>query len=268
MCGLYYGASVSNRCSAMLRSVFPLHCFLVVFLSLPLFGGDVGDCVWGGSNEATSYSPTFFPGMAGVTLAQYQSPMNLGAPQPTIPVQATPQTQAVNVPQANIPTITIPTGPVGSVGQPATFPGAIAQVSPGVEIVYVMPSSLPSKAEICVDGVKTIPASETKVVPANTPGAIPVALKTVMVRKPKVEYHWTYDRVETKTETLVQVVNPRTNRVVRTYCQEDSERTMLPWLHRREVTTYETMEAKVAVPVSIAPSASSTANTIILGGVP
>jgi hypothetical protein len=137
-----------------------------------------------------------------------------------------------------------------------------------VEIVYVMPSSLPSQAEICVDGVRTIPAAETKVVPANTPGAIPVALRTVMVRKPKVEYHWTYGRVETKTETLVQVVNPRTQRVVRTYCQEDSEHTILPWLHRREVKTYETVEAKVAVPVSVVPSASSTVNTVILGGLP
>ena len=251
----------------MFRPVFPMLCIFVGYLCLPVFG-DVSDCIWGGSNEETSYSPIFCPGVSGVTLAQYKSPMNLGAPPPAIPVQATPQTQAVNVPQASIPTVTIPAGPVGSVGQPATFSGAVAEVPPGMEIVYIMPSSLPSNAEICVDGVKTIPAAEAKVVPAHMPGAIPVALKTVMVRRPKTEYHWTYGRVETKTETLVQVVDPRTQRVVRTYCQEDSERTMLPWLHRREVTTYETVEAKVAVPVSVAPSASSTMNTVILGGLP
>jgi hypothetical protein len=205
--------------------------------------------------------------MGGITLAQHQPPMNLGAPQPAISVQATPHTQAVSVPQANIPTITIPAGPVGSVGQPATFHGAVAHTPSGAEIVYIMPTSLPSDAVICVDGTKTIPASEAKIVPANTPGAIPVALKTVMVRRPKVEYHWTYAPIVTKTETLVQVVDPRTGRIIRTYCQEDSERTMLPWLHRREVITYETVEAKVGVPVSVAPSVSSSVNTQVRGGV-
>lgn len=251
----------------MFRLVFSLFLFSVLCVSLPVLG-DLSDCVWGGGNEETSYSSTYVPGMGGVTLAQYQPPMNLGAPQPAIPVQATSQTQAVNVPQANIPTITIPTGPVGSVGQPATFPGAVAQMPPGTEIVYVMPSSLPSNAEICVSGIKTIPAAETKVVPANTPGAIPVALKTVTVRKPKVEYYWTYAPITTKTETLVQVVDPRTGRVVRTYCKENSEHTMLPWLHRREVITYETVNAKVGTPVSIAPSASSVTGTYIQGGLP
>ena len=208
--------------------------------------------------------------MGGVTLAQYQQPaqMNLGAPPPAIPVQATPQTQPVNVPQANIPTITIPTGPVGSVGQPATFHGAMPLAPPGTEIVYIMPASLPSEAVICVDGTKTIPAAESKVVPAGTPGAIPVALKTVMVRKPKVEYRWAYAPVETRTETLVQVVDSRSGRVVRSYCKEDSERPMLPWLHRREIVTYETVEAKVGVPVSVAPSVSSSVNTAVLGELP
>jgi len=235
----------------------------------------MSDCVWGGSNEETSYSPFFVPGMGGETLAQYQPPMNLGSPQPaaqsvvSLPVQPTPHTQSINVPQANIPTVTIPAGPVGSVGQPATLPGTPLQAAPpGAEIVYIMPSSIPSSAEICVDGVKTIPATEAKVVPAGTPGAIPVALKTVTVRRPKVEYHWTYSPIVNKTETLVQVVNPRTGKVARTYCQEDSSRTLLPWLHRREVITYEVVEAKIAVPVSMAPSVSSATNTVILGGLP
>jgi hypothetical protein len=235
----------------------------------PLVFGDLSDCLWGGSNEETSYAPAYLPGMDGVTLAQYQpSPSNLGAPQPAIPVQATPGTQAVNVPQANIPTITIPAGPVGSVGQPATSSGAVLQAPPGTEIVYIMPASLPSNAVICVDGTQTIPAAEAKVVPANTPGAVPVALKTVTVRRPKTEYCWTYAPVETKTETLVKVVDPRSGQVLRTYCREDSERTALPWLHRREVITYETVEAKVGVPVSVLPSVSSATNTVILGGNP
>jgi hypothetical protein len=205
--------------------------------------------------------------MSGVSLTQFQHPsMNLGAPPPGIPVQATPHTQAVHVPQANIPTITIPAGQVGSVGQPATFPRATQQAPHGAEIVYIMPSSIPSQAVICVDGVKTIPASEVKVVPATTPGAIPVALKTVTVRRPKIEYCWVYAPIVTRREVLVHVVDPRTGRVIRSFCREETESTKLPWLHRREVMTYETIEAKVAVPVSLAPSAASATNTLIRGG--
>ena len=207
--------------------------------------------------------------MSGVSLTQYQHPStNLGAPQPAIPVQATPHTQAGSVPQANIPTITIPAGQVGSVGQPATFPGTVVQAPSGAEIVYIMPSSIPSEAVICIDGTKTTPAREVKIVPANTPGAIPAMLRTVTVRRPKVEYHWTYSPVVTRRETLVQVVDSRSGRVVQTYCEEETQRTMLPWLHRREVVTYETVEAQVAVPVSLAPSAASATDTVIRGGLP
>jgi len=252
----------------MCRFVFPPFFFCLLCVPPPVFG-DLNDHLWGGKNQETSYSPTFVPGMGDVTLAQFQHPSaNLGAPPPAIPVQATPGTQAVSVPQANIPTITIPAGPVGSVGQPATFSGTVQQALPGAEIVYIMPTALSSQAEICVDGTKTIPAAEVQIVSANTPGAIPVALKTVTVRRPKVEYHWTYAPIETKTETLVQVVNPRTGRVVRTYCQEETQRTTLPWLHRRVVISYETVEAKIGVPVSLEPSAASVTNALIHGGLP
>jgi len=252
----------------MFRLVFPLFCVCLLYAALPVFG-DLRDHIWGGRNQETSYSPTFVPAMSGVSLAQFQHPsMNLGAPQPAIPVQASPHTQAVTVPQAHLPTITIPAGQVGSVGQPATFPGAVTQTPHGAEIVFVMPSSLPSNAVICVDGVKTIPATEVRVVPAHTPGAIPVALRTVTVRRPKVEHHWTYAPIVARRETLVHVVDPRTGRVVQSFCQEESARTVLPWLYRREVVTYETIEAKVAIPVSLTPSAASTTNTVIRGGLP
>jgi hypothetical protein len=131
-----------------------------------------------------------------------------------------------------------------------------------------MPSAISSNAVICVDGTQTIPATEVKIVPANTPGAIPAALKTVTVRRPKVEHHWTYAPIVTRRETLINVVDPRSGRVVRTFCQEDTHRTALPWLHRREVITYETIEAKVAVPVSLVPSAASATETFIRGGLP
>ena len=252
----------------MFRVIFPLFFFCILCISPPVWG-DLSDCIWGGANQETTYSPTFVPEISGVSLAQYQHPsMNLGAPQPAIPVQATPFTQSVNVPQANLPTITIPAGQVGSPGQPATFPGLVPQAPLGVEIVYILRPSAPSHAVIYLDGVQTIPATEAKVVPAGTPGAIPVALKTVTVRRPKVEYHWTYAPVVTKRETPVQVVDPRTGRVVRTFSREDVESTALPWLHRREVITYETVEAKVAVPVSLAPSAGSATHTLIYEGMP
>ena len=242
--------------------------FCIACVPKPVFG-DFGDHMWGGRNQETSYSPTFVPGMGGVALTQHQHPsMNLGTPQPAIPVQATPHTQAVTVPQANIPTITIPAGQVGSVGRPATTPGTLSQAPAGAEIVYILPSSVSSHAVICVDGVQTIPATEVKIVSATTPGAIPVALRTVTVRRPKVEHHWTYAPVVTKKETLVHVVDPRSGRVVRTFCQEEATSTTLPWLHRREVITYETVEAKVAVPVSLSPSAASATNTSIHGGLP
>jgi len=252
----------------MFRPLFFLFFPCLLSFSVPVWG-DFNDCLWGGKNQETVYSPLYMPGMGEIELVQYQQPTtNLGAPQPAIPVQATPGTRAVDVPQATIPTITIPTGPVGAVGQPATFPGTTVQAPPGAEIVYILPSSQPTQTVICVDGQKTIPAAEVRVVSSNTPGAVPVALKTVTVRRPKTEYHWTYAPIVNTTETMVHLVDPRTGRVVRSFCQENTQSSQLPWLHRREVITYETVEAKVAVPVSLSPSTSSAVNTYIHGGLP
>jgi hypothetical protein len=235
----------------------------------PAFGAGF-DCLWGGSNEETGYTTPYVPGMGGVTLAQLPPPpINLGAPPPgqqtTLPVQAMSNTQALSVPQATIPTITVPTGPVGAVGQPATQPAVVnlPQLPPGTEIVYVLPGEVVQ--EECINGVPGTPAAAAKVVPAGTPGAVPVAVKTVNVLKPKVEYRWTYSPIRTKTETLVKVVHPKTGKVVRTYCQTDEEKSTLPWLHREEVISYETVTAKVGMPVSLAPSAAATANTLIRG---
>jgi hypothetical protein len=250
--------------------------FILIILIItvcPVFGG-VFDCLWGGSNEETTYTPSYVPGMGGVTLSQPpQPPINLGAPPPgqpitnqatnQIPVQATPNTQATLVPQATIPTITVPAGAVGSVGRPATQPNIanLPQLPPGTEIMYVIPG-VPA-AEECIDGVRGIPATAANAVPPGTPGAIPVAVKTISVLKPKIEYHWTYSPIQTKTETLVNVVHPRTGKVIRTYCQTDEKASTLPWLHRKEVVSYETVTAKVGMPVSLAPSASTTTNTVI-----
>lgn len=249
---------------------------IITITVCPVFGG-VFDCLWGGVNEETSYTPSYFSGMGGVTLSQSpppQPPINFGAPPPTqqavspatnqiIPVQPTPQTQATSVPQATIPTITVPVGPVGSVGNPATQPVAanVSPLPPGAEIVYVMPNT-PAQEE-CLDGVRGIPATAANVVPPGTPGAIPVAVKTVTVLKPKIEYRWTFSPMRTQTETLVKVVHPKTGKVLRTYCQTEEETSVLPCLHRKEIVSYETVTAKVGTPVSLAPSAITTTNTVI-----
>lgn len=239
---------------------------VVVFVARSAAASTLGDCFWGGSNEETSYTRSFVPGMGGVTLAQVAPPpMNLGAPPAGIPVQATPNTQSMTVPQTNIPTITVPTGPIGTVGQPATHPGAAGavthpQMPPGTEIVYVVPVT-PQDGERCLDGTKGIPAKATKIVPAGTPGAIPVAVRTMTVIKPKVTHEWSYSRIRTRTETLVKVVDPRTGQVVRTYCKNDEEKSGLAWPHRKEVVKYERVNVKVATPVSINPAAAGTAAT-------
>jgi hypothetical protein len=236
-------------------------------LSSSVLGG-VFDCFWGGSNEETDYTAPYLRGMGGVTLSQLPTPpLNLGAPptgqQTALPVQATPNTQTTLVPQATIPTITVPAGPVGTVGRPATQPENLnpQQLPPGTEIIYVIPGK--QADEECIAGFQGTPLNAAKVVPAGTPGAIPVTIRTTNVIKQKIEYRWTYSPIRTKTETLVKVVNPRTGKVVRSFCQTDEEKSALPWLHREEVVSYETVPAKIGTPVSLTPSAATTTNTVI-----
>ena len=247
------------RLPVMFRFAFPLLFFCLLCISTPVWG-DLHHRIWGGSNQTTTYSHGFVPAL------HQPAQMNLGAPPPAIPVQATHATQAIDVPQASIPTITIPAGPVGSVGRPATFPAMMPQAPPGAEIVFVLPASNPANTVINIDGQQGVPATEARVVPPHTPGAVPVILKTVTVQQPRVEYQWTYAPIVSRTETVVNVVCPRTHRIVQTFTHEDTASTLLPWLHRREVITYETVEVRVAVPVSMAPASSSAVNTFIHGG--
>ncbi len=223
------------------------------------------DWIWGGPNEETAYSAPYLRGVNRVSLDDVASPnMNLGAPERGISVYPSQTVPGTVVPQANIPTITVPQGPVGSPGQPATSPYAttLPQAPPGTEIVYVLPvAKTDEMGPQCVDGVRRTPARSTQIVPPGTPGAIPVAVKTMTVVRPKVEYHWSYSPMRTTTETTVNVVDRRTGRVVRTYCKEDEEKSLLPWPHRKEVVTYETITARVGVPVSLPNVTSGHAQT-------
>jgi len=223
----------------------------LILSSSPAFAA-ICDFLWGGGNEATAYTTPYLPGMGGVSLANAPSPpMNLGAPDTRIPVQATPTTQPLFVQQSNIPTLTVPSGPVGAVGQPATSSVAGATLSslpPGTELMYILPpKEIPP--EHCPSQQGT-PAVAAQVVPPTTPGAIPVAVRNMTVTRPKTDYEWTYAPMTEKTETLVKVVDKRTGRVLRTYCETDERRSLLPWPHRKEVVSYEQVTVQVATPLS------------------
>ncbi len=228
--------------------------FSVFLLTTSSTFGAFGDCLWGGGNESTAYTPPYYPGMGGVTLANAPSPpMNLGAPDSGIPIQGTPTTQPLVVQQANIPTIptiTVPTGPVGAVGQPATSPVATAtlpNLPPGSELMYILPpKEIP--AEQC--SPPGTPAVAVQVVSPTTPGAIPVAVRSMTVTRPKIDYEWTYAPITETTETLVKVVDPRTGKTLRTYCETDERRSTLPWPHRKEVVSYEQVTVQIATPLS------------------
>jgi hypothetical protein len=236
----------------------------VLFFICPAsYGGGIGDCLWGGSNEETAYTVPFV--QSGNSLVQAnQPPMNIGAPVPSIPVQATPATRATLIPQANIPTISPITGNVGSIGQPAT--GIITtpqnqqnQISntktnyTGTEILYVLPSTSTSATnanDICIEGDHGSPAVSAAVVAAGTPGAIPVAVKTITAYRPRVEYRLKFAPIKQKSETLVRVIDPRTKRIIRTYCRNDEQQvTNLPVLHWEEVIGYENVTVKIGTPV-------------------
>ena len=237
--------------STALRNIFSPLFFVVAFFSATATFGALCDFFWGGGNQATAYTAPYYPGKGGVSLANVPSPpMNLGAPDGGIPVQATPTTQSQLVQQANIPTITVPSGPVGTVGQPATSPLATTTLSslpPGSELMYILPpKEIPPEHRLS----KGTPAVAVQVVPPTTPGAIPVAVKTMTVTRPKVDYEWTYAPIDESTETLVKVVDPRTGRVLRTYSETDKHRSLLPWPHRKEVITYEQVSVQVATPLS------------------
>ncbi len=88
------------------------------------------------------------------------------------------------------------------------------------------------------------------------------------VRRPKVERRLSYSPITTKTETLVKVVDPRTGRVVRTYCNNDENTSTLPWLHVKETVTYEIVTVKVGTPISLTPVASTSRNSVIHGNEP
>ncbi|MDR1479710.1 MAG: hypothetical protein LBJ00_12315 [Planctomycetaceae bacterium] len=251
--------------------------FLVFFFACGESYGGIWDCFWGGANEETAYTTPLVH--SGTSLAQTnQPPMNIGAPLPSIPIQATPATRATLVPQPNIPTISPITGNVGTIGQPAAnsafgntalppqnpafapqtqfnnqpIPNntALAGNRGNVEILYVLPSNSPD-ADVCIGGEQGTPAVASRVVAAGTPGAIPVVIQTITAYKPRVEYRLRFAPMKQKTETLVNVIDPRTRRVVKSYCQTGERQiTTYPVVHWEEVVGYEAVTVKMGTPVN------------------
>jgi hypothetical protein len=258
-------------------------------ICLDCYSDSLGDCLWGGSNEETAYTTPFI--QSGTTLTQAnRPPMNIGAPVPSIQVQATPSTRDTIVPQANIPTISPITGAVGSIGQPASgvitshpsqlnYQGTnrtIGNVGDSrTEILYVIPSDAKSSAEVYIDGNLNQAAALSNVVPPGTPGAIPVQLKTVTAYKPRIEYKLRLSPIKQKKETLVNVVDPRTRRIVKKYYQTHEQQiTNLPVLHWEEIINYETITVKIGIPIkqnypqNYSPNVSPTYNSPIQNNQP
>jgi hypothetical protein len=256
------GKAVFARLNQLILKLI-LILFVQFFICSNCYSDGIGDCLWGGSNEETAYTVPFV--QSGTTLTQAnRPPMNIGAPAPSIPIQATPSTRATIVPQANVPTVSPVTGSVGSVGQPATsvitsqpvqfnYQGSsrtAGNVSEsGVEILYVIPSD--NKAsEVYIDGDLNRAAALSNVVPSGTPGAIPVQVKTVTAYKPRLSYKLRFTPIIQKKETLVNVFDPRTKRIIKRYYQtQEQQITNAPILHWEEIIDYESVTVKMGIPI-------------------
>ncbi len=139
-------------------------------------------------------------------------------------------------------------GLIGSVNQPATLetwtgggghPG-------GAQILYAIPTATPEADPLRPNDRIAVAAD---LVPAGTPGAIPVAVQHRTAYRPESEFEWTFDWTTNTHLTKVNVVNPRTGRVVRSFYHQEEVRSLLPWLHRKETVTYQPVSVPVATPI-------------------
>ncbi|MDR3109451.1 MAG: hypothetical protein LBU65_07165 [Planctomycetaceae bacterium] len=217
----------------------------VFVFSLPLRGFALDfPCLWGGKNEETTYAAPYMPVMgSGVANTDAPHPgVNRNAPRDSIAVQNTPY-GTIQVPQ-NYPANQQPANAlVGTVNNPATTP--FANSSGASQTLYVIPGH--AEADPLRPNSRMAVASE--VVPAGTPGAIPVSVRNQNVLQPESEWKWTFARTTNTHLRRIEVVNPRTGRVVRTYYEQEEVRSLLPWLHQKEIVHYNQVIVPVATPV-------------------
>ena len=209
----------------------------------PVFGLDF-PCLWGGKNEETTYAAPYLPVM-GTGSARTDAPhpgVNRNAPRDSIPVQNTPY-GTIHVPQERMSGQPAD-GAVGTVNQPATVPMPLT--NNGSQTIYVIPERGepdPLRPNSCV-------AVASEVVPAGTPGAVPVNVQQRTVLKPESEWSWTFDWTTNVQLRRVDVINPRTGRVIRSYYRQEEVRSLLPWLHQKETVHFRPTTVPVATPVN------------------
>ncbi len=273
----------------MRQRVFAIMLVLSCSSPLSVRAQAICDIFWGGSHAETAYSPPYVRNVSPLALQDVASPnMNLGAPQQAIPVvpsaiaPGTVVAQTGTVSSSGIAATGLAQGPVGFPGQPATNSVtaafsqdihaqnvlALPNMTLNTEIVYVLPNppirtaSFPTTDGLPPSGKQRVLSQSAEIVPPNTPGAIPVALKTVSALRPKIESHWKYTPLTNTVETTVQVVD-RAGRIVKTFKKESEERTLLPWPHRQETVSYERVTVKVAVPLPSPHTTSNHTQTVI-----
>lgn len=226
----------------------------VLIFTSPIFAGN-GNILFGGPNEAASYSVPSYPGMGTTLLAQARGGSD------TIPVQSTPYGM-IDVTQAQIPGMPTAAGKVGSVGHPATSPHALLMdhLPPDTVVKFVRPLSSENANENSNVVMRAAPnitnnnrLTKWEIVPEGTPGAIPVAVRSETVLRPVTSTQCVFAPVVQTQQKEVRVVNPRTGRVVKTYMKnEDVVSCPIPILHREELTTYEKITVPVATPIPVA----------------
>lgn len=206
--------------------------------------------IWGGKNEMTTYAPPYVPSLStsrkGGTTGAEPVPYTLNAPVGDGMAVRTSTYGTITVPQATIPGDPA-TGAVGMIDRPATegYLGATGSEGQG-QILYVLPGIEPEVEPLRPNsGI----AVASDVVPAGTPGAIPVAVKERTVYRPVSEYHWVFDRTSNTRLVRVEVVNPRTGRVVGCYYEQEEIRSILPVPHVKETVHFQKEVLPVATPV-------------------
>lgn len=231
---------------------------------------NTGSCLpslWGGKNEATTYSAPYAPwmGTGSRTAQSAPSGFNLNTPtgtyQPSsgtlttqhgsIPVQVGPN-GVLYISQANTPGL--PTsGAIGTVDQPATqYTPEIGVASgdalrPGTQVLYALPTGT---AEIDPLRPNARVAVSADLVAAGTPGAVPVSVRHQVAYHPESEYRWTFDWTTNTELKKIEVIHPRTGRVVRTFYRQEEVRSFLPWFHQKEIVHYRPVSVPIATPVN------------------
>ncbi len=229
--------------------------FILVLLPVaigisPVRAAGLGSCLWGGSNEETTYTLPYIP-----ALGRMRDSTSTYAPSPNVNLNAPPGTAlpvrsdvygTIQIPQSSIQGQPDP-GAVGTITQPATFEQNFTPGQPaGSQLLYVVPGGEP-KADPLRPNSRVAVASN--VVPAGTPGAVPVKVRDQTAYRAQSKTQWTFDRTTNTRLTRIDVVHPRTGRLMYSYYRQEEVRSLLPWFHPKETVDYVPVTVPIATPV-------------------